>query len=163
MRNIVTHVCSKSNCDQLRIDKALGFRRSDNNKKKNKHKNQSTKFIAIWTPSGSEDWQRWCPGDVVRHVIPQMRRCDMKSWLSPNSTIPTSPWRPRQTRGSFGEVSGIWTKGDVTCLSRTCRRLHGEVGIVEFRLYRPLRVEMRGFEGRMIDLPYKRIWPSLYK
>jgi len=31
MGNTVTNVCAKSNYDRLRIDKALGFRKSDNN------------------------------------------------------------------------------------------------------------------------------------
>ena len=40
-----------------------------------------------------------------------------------------------------GEVSGksvygIWDKGDVTALSRTCRGRHWKVGIVEFELMR---------------------------
>jgi len=36
MDNMVTNVYAKSNYDRLRIDKALGFRKSDNNKNKKK-------------------------------------------------------------------------------------------------------------------------------
>ena len=48
-------------------------------------------------------------------------------------------WRlPRNLTvgGKFRESrrNGIWAKGNVTGLSRTCRRRHGEVGIVEFGL-----------------------------
>jgi len=39
---------------------------------------------------------------------------------------------PRNFRGS--RRNGIWAKGDVTGLSRTCRGRHGKVGIVEFGL-----------------------------
>ena len=71
--------------------------------------------------------------------------------LSPNSTIPTSPWRLRQTRdvpfspnstGKFrgSRRNGIWAKGDVTGLSRTCRRRYGEVDRVEFGLYTLLAI-----------------------
>jgi len=35
MGNVVTNVCAKFNCDRLRIDKALGIWKSDNNKNKN--------------------------------------------------------------------------------------------------------------------------------
>jgi len=57
---------------------------------------------------------------------------------------PTSPWRSWQTRDILlaqlplrrgSRRNGIWAKGDVTGLLRTCRGRHGEVGIVEFGLY----------------------------
>jgi len=48
MGNMVTNVCVKSNYDQLRIDKALGFWKSDNNNKNNKQKKKlKTTFVAI--------------------------------------------------------------------------------------------------------------------
>ena len=48
--------------------------------------------------------------------------------------MPTSPWRPRQTRDVPSRRNGIWAKGDVTGLLQTCRGRQGEVDIVEFGL-----------------------------
>ena len=38
MGNMVTNVYAKSNYDRLRVDKALGFRKSDDNNRKHKNK-----------------------------------------------------------------------------------------------------------------------------
>ena len=38
MGNMATNVYAKSNYDRLRIDEALGFRKSDNKKRKNNNK-----------------------------------------------------------------------------------------------------------------------------
>jgi len=43
--NTITNVCAKSSYDRLRIDKALGFVKSDNNK--NKTRTQRTKIAMI--------------------------------------------------------------------------------------------------------------------
>ena len=78
----------------------------------------------------------------------RMKRRPTAWW--PNSTMPTSPWRPRQVRDKpvtsplaqiplrrlprniLGRRNGIWAKGT----SRVCRGRHREVGIVEFGLDR---------------------------
>jgi len=45
------------------------------------------------------------------------------------------PWRPRRPEKFRGSRrNGIWAKGDVTGLSRTCRGRHGKVDIVEYGL-----------------------------
>ena len=41
MGNMVANVCAKSNYDWLRIDKALGFQKSDNNKKYKNRKSRN--------------------------------------------------------------------------------------------------------------------------
>ena len=60
--------------------------------------------------------------------------------FSPNSITPTSTKLPRLGKFLGSRRNGIWAKGDVTHLSRTCRRRHGKVGIVEFRLYTARRL-----------------------
>jgi len=53
----------------------------------------------------------------IRGARMNKRHVTSTRWLSPNSTMPTSPWR--KFRGS--RRNGIWAKGDVTGLSRTSR------------------------------------------
>ena len=67
--------------------------------------------------------------------------------FSPNSITPTSPKRPRTGKFRGSRRNGIWAKGDVTDLSRTCRARHGEVGVVEFGLYTSLRRVTDGTEN----------------
>jgi len=47
---MVTNVYTKSNYDRLRIDKALGFRKSDNNKK-HKDRKSMNDIRGYWGPS----------------------------------------------------------------------------------------------------------------
>jgi len=54
---LVTNVCAKSNYDRLRIDKALGFRKSDNNKKKEQKAKEQHFFVAIWDHFCSKNLQ----------------------------------------------------------------------------------------------------------
>ena len=60
--------------------------------------------------------------------------------FSPNSITPTSPKLPPMWKVRGSRRNGIWAKGDVTGLSRTCRGRHGEVGKVEFDLQLERRV-----------------------
>jgi len=54
MGNVVPNVYAKSNYDRLRIDKALGFRKSDKNKKKHKNKKSKNNVKTIGDPPGSK-------------------------------------------------------------------------------------------------------------
>ena len=56
--------------------------------------------------------------------------------FSPNSITPTSPKLPRPGKFRGSRRNRIWAKWDVTGLSRNRRGRHGEVGIVEFGLNR---------------------------
>jgi len=47
MGDMVTNVWVKSNYDWLRIDKALGFRKADNNKNKNKLKHNVRSDLGV--------------------------------------------------------------------------------------------------------------------
>ena len=74
----------------------------------------------------------------------------LRQWLKPKfhyADFPeTSPSEEiSKFRGS--RRNGIWAKGDVTGLSRTCRGRHGEDGIVEFGLYTALHITV--FNTRM--------------
>ena len=48
MHNVVKNVCAKSTDDRLRIDKALGLWKSDNNNKNNNKSNYSAR--SDWGP-----------------------------------------------------------------------------------------------------------------
>jgi len=76
MRNMVTNVYAKANYDRLRTNKALGFRKSHNKKKKHDNKKPTNDVHSDWgTPSRSKNLQsflvqNWIcmPGPTREHL-----------------------------------------------------------------------------------------------